>query len=58
MCADACPYGAIHDFNADRATCVSCARCYECCPREIVRLRRAGIPAKRYVAVPGGRGPA
>ena len=58
MCADACPYGAIHDYNADRATCVSCARCYECCPREIVRLRREGIPAKRYVSVPGGRGPA
>ena len=32
---DACPYGAIHDFRADRATCVSCARCYECCPREV-----------------------
>jgi polyferredoxin len=58
MCADACPYGAIHDYNADRATCVSCARCYECCPREIVRLRHAGIPAKRYVIPPGGRGPA
>jgi len=56
QCADACPFGAIRDFSADRATCVACARCYECCPREIVRLRREGIPAKRYVAGADARG--
>jgi NosR/NirI family transcriptional regulator, nitrous oxide reductase regulator len=34
LCAEACPYGAIHNFRADRAHCVACARCYECCPRD------------------------
>lgn len=34
LCKDACPYGAIHDNRADRATCLACARCYESCPRE------------------------
>jgi NosR/NirI family transcriptional regulator, nitrous oxide reductase regulator len=33
LCAEACPYGAIHDLRADRATCLSCARCYDSCPR-------------------------
>ena len=32
------PCGAIRDNRADRASCVSCARCYEYCPRE-VKLR-------------------
>jgi len=44
LCAEACPYGAIHDFRADRATCVSCARCYEHCPREV--KRRVGVPVE------------
>jgi NosR/NirI family transcriptional regulator, nitrous oxide reductase regulator len=35
LCADACPYGAIHDLRADRASCLACARCYESCPREL-----------------------
>ncbi len=35
LCADACPYGAIHDLRADRADCLACARCYEYCPREL-----------------------
>ncbi len=34
LCAEACPYGAIHEHRADRASCVACARCYETCPRE------------------------
>ncbi len=37
LCADACPYGAIHNNRADRASCVACARCYESCPREMER---------------------
>jgi polyferredoxin len=41
LCADACPYGAIHNLRADRATCLACARCYESCPRE--RELHAGI---------------
>ena len=41
LCADACPYGAIHNYRADRASCLACARCYEYCPREQV-LRGAG----------------
>ncbi len=35
LCADACPFGAIHNLRADRATCVACARCYDYCPREL-----------------------
>jgi NosR/NirI family nitrous oxide reductase transcriptional regulator len=35
LCADACPYGAIHNLRADRASCLACARCYEYCPREL-----------------------
>ena len=38
LCADACPYGAIRKFRADRASCLACARCYEYCPRERERL--------------------
>ncbi len=37
LCADACPYGAIRDLRADRASCMACARCYEYCPRELER---------------------
>ncbi len=33
LCTDACPYGAIQGNRADRGHCVSCARCYESCPR-------------------------
>jgi NosR/NirI family transcriptional regulator, nitrous oxide reductase regulator len=35
LCTDACPYGAIHNNRADRATCLACARCYASCPREL-----------------------
>ncbi|MBZ5496301.1 MAG: 4Fe-4S binding protein [Acidobacteriia bacterium] len=34
LCAEACPYGAIRNNRADRASCLACARCYESCPRE------------------------
>jgi NosR/NirI family transcriptional regulator, nitrous oxide reductase regulator len=44
LCQDACPFGAIHNMRADRAECVSCARCYEVCPREIER-RGGEMPA-------------
>jgi polyferredoxin len=37
LCAEACPFGAIHDLRADRASCLACARCYESCPRELER---------------------
>jgi NosR/NirI family transcriptional regulator, nitrous oxide reductase regulator len=33
LCAEACPYGAIRDLRADRAACLSCARCFDSCPR-------------------------
>jgi polyferredoxin len=56
LCAEACPYGAIHNFRADRATCLSCARCYECCPREVEL--RGGLPveAKLFVKDASGKG--
>jgi polyferredoxin len=40
-CAEACPYGAIHNLRADRAECLACSRCYDYCPRQkrLVALR-------------------
>jgi NAD-dependent dihydropyrimidine dehydrogenase PreA subunit len=29
------------DYEADRAGCVACGRCFEYCPREQVRLKKA-----------------
>jgi NosR/NirI family transcriptional regulator, nitrous oxide reductase regulator len=44
LCAQACPYGAIENLRADRGACVSCARCYQSCPRELEhRGNRAGL---------------
>jgi NAD-dependent dihydropyrimidine dehydrogenase PreA subunit len=61
MCAESCPYGAIHDLRADRALCLACTRCYASCPRQKrwEALRRAGprkpVPAtavpRRWEAV-------
>jgi len=34
LCAEACPYGAIHELRAVRPKCLYCARCYASCPRE------------------------
>ena len=42
LCANSCPYGAIHNLRADRASCLACARCYASCPRE---LEHHGHPA-------------
>ncbi len=43
LCAEACPYGAISNLRANRASCLSCTRCYESCPRHLEW--RDGIPA-------------
>jgi polyferredoxin len=55
-CANACPFGAIHDLRADRATCMACARCYDSCPRQkrLVALRAGPQKSGRAAApVPG-----
>ena len=51
LCAEACPYGAIHGLRADRGLCLACTRCYDFCPRHRrwVALRdgpRKPAPAK------------
>ncbi len=48
LCAEACPYGAIHNLRADRASCLACARCYQYCPRE---LELRGGPGAELVQV-------
>lgn len=37
LCAEACPYGAIEDLRAVPSSCLSCARCYNYCPRQRVQ---------------------
>jgi NosR/NirI family nitrous oxide reductase transcriptional regulator len=54
LCAEACPFGAIEAFRADRARCVACARCYERCPREVERRGGAASPATFYGATSAG----
>ena len=44
LCARACPYGAIHNFRADRGSCLACARCYESCPRSKLTAEAQGSP--------------
>ena len=34
LCAESCPFGAIRNHRADRATCLACARCFADCPRQ------------------------
>jgi len=36
------------DYEADRAGCLACGRCFEYCPREHVRLKEAGEVAGKY----------
>ncbi len=47
LCAAACPYGAIEEMRAVRASCLACARCYAACP--VHRSRERG-PAARCPA--------
>lgn len=37
LCTEACPFGAIHNMRADRATCLACGRCFAHCPRQKFR---------------------
>lgn len=34
LCVDSCPFGAIDNLRADRASCLACARCFKDCPRQ------------------------
>ena len=34
LCAESCPYGAIHGLRPDRGWCLACTRCYNSCPRQ------------------------
>lgn len=34
LCAESCPFGAVRNLRADRATCLACARCFAHCPRQ------------------------
>ncbi len=52
LCEDACPYGAIHELRADRASCLACTRCYDSCPRQKrLMALRAGPRKPKAVAV-------
>jgi polyferredoxin len=60
LCADACPFGAIHNLRADRAHCMACTRCYEVCPRHkrLMAMRAGGkkvvstrTPPRRWEAI-------
>jgi hypothetical protein len=45
------------DFLPDRATCLSCARCFQTCPREEVRLGRVGSGAAAPPPAPSAEKP-
>lgn len=34
LCAESCPFGAIHNLRAHRGNCLACARCFAHCPRQ------------------------
>lgn len=44
LCAAACPYGAIENLRAVRSSCLSCARCFERCPRHRVQASGGRAP--------------
>ncbi len=52
LCADACPYGAIHELRADRASCMACTRCYESCPRHKRLMALRAGPQKKVPKKP------
>ncbi len=56
LCAEACPYDAIHDFQADRDACVACARCYDSCPRHLKLQRDQPAAVTLYRQKPTGTG--
>jgi polyferredoxin len=56
LCAESCPYDAIHDFQADRASCVACARCYDSCPRHVKLRRGQPVALRLHRRSPAGTG--
>jgi NosR/NirI family nitrous oxide reductase transcriptional regulator len=40
LCAAGCPYGAIENLRAVRSACLSCARCFNYCPRHRAQVAR------------------
>ena len=56
LCAASCPYDAIHDNRADRASCLACARCYEYCPREVKLRGGLPVPVTFHRKSPPGTG--
>jgi Fe-S-cluster-containing hydrogenase component 2 len=40
------------DWEASRANCLACARCFEYCPQEHIRLQRVGLPSPFSMMVP------
>ncbi|MBI5865015.1 MAG: 4Fe-4S binding protein [Planctomycetes bacterium] len=54
LCPESCPYGAIDGIRVDQGECVSCARCYQACPRE-ARQTRGPTLVKLTKMVGGGK---
>jgi polyferredoxin len=46
LCAEGCPYGAIEGLRAVRSSCVSCARCFDYCPRHRVHSPERSAASK------------